>query len=272
VALLRGYRIATDEYEEPPAFEEAIPYDPAHGYTTQGYGIALGSPAVHGEVVTVAVRARNSLGPSDRGDMNAAIPLATTWVRVDALVVGSRGPAAVQRESVAYTLSTAEYGQSTEHPHAPPADQQIGFEASPGPVSAADLDHALFGITAFDVWVNVDDHKDPACVVVQDATNYEGDPISGPGRYLTALTVRLWDRSFDPESGAGGAKLDLHFTNTAQFKEVGNVCAGLAGEVAMLRFADRSALRYEPDPVELTFEPGTEAEQPVSLSPPPTTQ
>ncbi len=262
VALLRGYRIATDDYDAPPDFVSDIPYDPGDGYTTQGYGIALGAPTVSGDEITVSVRARNSLGPADRGDMNTAIPLATTWVRVDVLLVGVRGEADLRRETVGYTLSTAEYGQDTEHPHAPEADQLLSFEGEPGP------DQALFGITAFDVWVNLDGHRDPSCVVVQDATNFDGDPISGPGRYLTSLTVRLWDRAYEPTTGAGAARLDLHVSNSAQFKEVGNLCAGFSGEVAMLQFSDPEAGRYAPATTDFTFEPGEPAEEPVALAAP----
>jgi hypothetical protein len=252
VAFLRGYQVTTDRYEEPPLFETDpdLPYDPVDGYTTQGIGIALGEPVRDGDEVVVEVTARNSLGLSDRADMNGAIPQASSWFRVDFVIVGVRGSAAVRRGEVAYTMSTAEYGERTDHQHAPEAEQQIVFDG------VADLRRALFGLTAFDVWVNVDGHGDPACVVVQDEINSWGEAVSGPGRYLTELGVRLWDTQYDAASGAGGAKLDLFFSNRSEYKEVGNLCTGAAGEIAMLQLDDAEAVRLIPEPVSWTFESG----------------
>ena len=79
-AFVRGYRIDTDRYASPPAFETdpTLPYDPADGFTTLGFGVGVSSPVLEGATVRFRVRARNGLGASDRGNMNAAIATATT--------------------------------------------------------------------------------------------------------------------------------------------------------------------------------------------------
>ena len=123
VAYIRGYRIDTNLYDTPPDFEERIPYDPGYGYTTQGVGIQLGEPSVSGSEITFDVRARNSLGLADRPDMNEAMAEATTWVRVDYVVVGAFGRSNTSRGEAEYTLSYATFGTETAHPHASPATQ-----------------------------------------------------------------------------------------------------------------------------------------------------
>ncbi len=253
VAFIRGYAVTTDDYESPPSFasDPDLPYDPGDGFTTQGLGIALGDISIEGDKARVKVRVRNSLGIADRADMNAAIPHATTWVRVDFLVVGARGAAAeLASEEVSYFLSTAAYGENTLHEHAEEAKQQVTLTAGAGPA------HAVFGIRAFDVWLNQSAHIDPSCVVVQDEINSWDEPVSGPGRYLRDLTVRLWDSSHDPAKGTGSAKLDLFLSNSSEYKEVGNVCLGVQGQVGMLVFDDPAATMKQPEPLSLTFKSG----------------
>lgn len=259
-AFIRGWRVDTDLYDTPPAFETDIPYDPADGFTTQGFGIALGAPARVDNRIEIPVRARNSLGDADRGDMNEAVPLATTWVTVDLVLLVCREACAFDTGTVGYFLSTADYGVDTQHPHADPADQQITIASTP----VASTARALFGITAFDIWVNQDDHKDPACVVVQDPENFEGEMISGPSRYMTSLSARVWDIQHDAATGTGDAKLDMHFSNRSDYKEIGNLCVGTEGTVGMLQFDDTDAIHVDVDPVTVEFEAGEPSSQTVS--------
>jgi hypothetical protein len=226
IAYIRGYRIDTDLYDTAPEFEDRIPYDPAFGYTTQGVGIQLGEPSVSGDDVTFSVSARNSLGLADRADMNEAMAEATTWVRVDYVVVGAFGRSAAARGDAEYTLSYPTFGMDTEHAHAAPAAQAVTV------AGAAGLAQGMLGLTGFDVWLNVPGHQDPACVEVH---GMEG-PASGPGRYVTELSVRLWDRDYDAATGAANAKVDMMLSNSSTFTEVGNVCLGLRGQVGLLQF------------------------------------
>ena len=240
VAFIRGWRISTVDYTEPPAFQtdSELPYDPIDGFTTQGLGIALGAPVEADGRVEVAVTARNTLGLSDRADMNAAIPQATTWMRVDVVVVGVFGEgAAVTRAGTDYTLGSEEYGSATVYEPASLEEQRVELS---GPGGAG---RAVFGVTAFDFWVNVDGRHDPECVVIQDEINTWGEAVSGPGRYVREMVVRVGETEYDPASGAGAAHLELMLHNSSVAKEVGNICLGASGEVAMVQFDDAEATR-----------------------------
>ncbi len=236
IAFLRGYRVDTDLYETPPAFAMEIPYAPALGYTTQGFGLALEPPLRGADGWTVTARARNQLGLSDRGDMNEAIPQATTWVRVDFVLVGVREGEAARAETE-YSLGFAEYNTREGHAHARESEQQIIIPA------AAGHDHALFGMTAFDIWLNVPGRSPESCAVVQDAINAWDEPISGPGRYLTELTARLWNTDYDSEFGQARARIDLMLSNRSTIKEVGNLCLAMRGEAGVLLFDGDAQLR-----------------------------
>lgn len=252
LGVVRGYRFDTDAYSSPPPFQTdpLLPYDPADGFTTQGIGIALAEPQLEGGVVALEVRVRQSLGQCDRPDMNAAIAQATTWVTVDFTILGVLGEgAAVSRGVTEYTMSTAEYGQATEHVHAPVSDQAVQIDGTPG------LGRGLLGVTAFDLWVNVDGHRDPSCVVDQDEINSWGDAVSGPGRYVRELSVRLGAPSYDPASGRGIAALDMFFSNASEFYEVGNQCVGARGEVGLLQFDDTAATETRLGTVEVAVDP-----------------
>jgi len=246
VAWIGGLSLSTDEYGEPPTFasDPELPYDPSHGYTTQGLGVSLGQPELvpgatdggQGPTVVVPVRVRNLLGPADRADMNAAMPLATTWITVQVLIVGGMGAgAAVTEAEVAYTISEATYGKDTVHEHAPAEQQRVLLEGAPG-VAAG-----VVGLRAFDFWLNVPAHHDPACEVVNEPHNFQGDPVSGPGRYVRDLTVRLLEPSYDPANGRAEVLVDLFLSNSSTFLEVGNLCLRAEGGVSMLQIDDLAA-------------------------------
>ena len=226
IAFIRGYRIDTNLYETAPDFESRIPYDPTFGFTTQGLGIQLAAPSASGDTITFDVDVRNSLGPADRPDMNEAMDEATTWMRVDYVVVGAFGESQRTRAEAEYNLSYATFGQQTEHAHAPAADQAVELAGTPG------LPHGMTGLTGFDFWLNVPGHQDPSCVEIHS----NDTSVSGPGRYVTELSVRLWDRAYDPATGAASANVDMMLSNSSTFVEVGNLCLGLRGEVGLLQF------------------------------------
>ena len=247
VAYIRGYRIDTNLYDTPPDFGDRIPYDPGYGYTTQGVGIQLGEPSVSGSEITFDVRARNSLGLADRPDMNEAMAEATTWVRVDYVVVGAFGRSNTARGEAEYTLSYATFGTETAHPHATPAAQAVSVAGDAG------LPQGLLGLTGFDVWLNVPGHQDPACVEIH---SMEGT-VAGPGRYLTELSVRLWDQAYDASSGSADAKVDMMLSNSSTFVEVGNLCLGLRGEVGLLQFGGSATVSpFVTETVELPLSRG----------------
>jgi len=238
-AWISGFRLSTDEYAAPPPFATASEnaYPPDQGYTTQGLGIALGTPAIDGDRVVVPVTVRNSLGLSDRVDMNAAIPQATTWIRVDVQVVGFNGAATqptatVTRGTAAYVLNNPTYGTGTEHVRATGAQQKVVLTGQPTGTTGAG---ALFGLSAFDVWVNAVGYSDPACKIIQSASAGAMEGVEGPGRYVTELSARLHSTVFEAATGRGEASVDLYFSNRSAFREEGNLCLAMRGEVAMLQ-------------------------------------
>ncbi len=264
VAWIRGYRVSTDEYDTPPPFatDPLLPYAPSEGFTSQGLGIQLGAPAREGADVVVPVTVRNSLGPSDRGDMNAAIPQATSWVRVDLLVVGAVGRAAtVTRADVSYTLSTPTYGMGTVQAHASDSAQTLTIAGMAG------LASGLVGMSGFDFWINAPGHTDPGCIVVQDAVNAWGEPISGPGRYVTELSTRLADARYDASTGSATVRADLFASTTSTGPEIGNLCLGARSEVALLQVDDDVSSR-DVAPAELRLRGGRLTRSPMRFDAP----
>ncbi len=247
-AFFHGLRLRSDGYDGPPPFGED--YDPALGYTSGGLGLALDAPLRDGDTIRVGLRVRNTLAPADRADMNAAIEQATTWLRVDVAVVGaySRHRPALASGSTDYFISAADYGQNSVHPHAAAAAQMV-------PLAGLDPDtRAVIGIQAFDLWLNQPGHHHPDCTVIQDELNFEGQPVSGPGRYLRELSAACGPLA--PSGDGAGAALDLYLSNSSTFTEVGNLCLGAAGRLAALPFADPAAEIERLEPVELALEVG----------------
>jgi hypothetical protein len=263
-AFVRGFSISTDNYSTPPPFQTDpdIAYDPGRGYTTQGLSIQLGRPRVENQQVLIEVAVRNTLGAADRADMNAAIPLATTWMRVDLVVVGvtDGGRGAETRAQTSYDLSYPQYGTRTVQPHADPGLQQITVAGQP------ERSHALIGLCGFEIWANVDGRHDPACTVVQDELNSEGEPVSGPGRYVRELSVRLWDHDYEPTDGLGRVKADVYLSNSSEYKEVGNLCLRMGARVSMLQFDDPGALIQRFSPLDLELESEVPTTRDVSLN------
>ena len=114
--FLRGFRIETDLYDTPPAFQTdpEQPYDPSMGFTTSGFGISLSQPRKAGDKWKSTITVRNGLAAGDRPDMNAAITEALSWLRVDYLVVGGPSSVVVSTAETHYDLSYPTFGSQTE--------------------------------------------------------------------------------------------------------------------------------------------------------------
>lgn len=109
-AFLQGFSIDTS-VPQPEGYPED--YDPGYGYTSAGFGVAIGEPSQFREAVEVPVDLTLRWAPQDREDMNAAIPHAHTEVGVRVLVVGFDGE-----------LSTEVVSGSVEYDYAPPYTEQ----------------------------------------------------------------------------------------------------------------------------------------------------
>lgn len=96
VALLNGFGLDTGI---PQSADYPADYDPALGYTSNGFGFAVGEVAQADGALTVDVTAEVRWGVQDRDDMNAAIPHAQTGVYARVLFVcGAQDLAAAKAE------------------------------------------------------------------------------------------------------------------------------------------------------------------------------
>ena len=234
--FIRGFRIDTDLYETEPAFEtqETLPYDPALGYTTGGFGMGSSDPLRGDGGWTIEAFARNRLAISDREDMNGAIAQATTWMRVDFLVIGLPQDVKLSRSDADYKLSYPDFGSQTDHPHANNDQQTIAFEKNENTAILG------FGIQSLDLSINVEGLYDPSCEVVSEEINFWNEEISGPGRYMREFTAALSNMQTQTDGSVQG-QFDLHISNSSAMNEVGNICAALSGRALLLRTADASA-------------------------------
>lgn len=169
VVLVNGFDLRTGVTQT-----DAYPdngYDPAHGYTTRGHGVAVSEPLVDGEVLAFTARLRAAWGPSDRDDMNAAMAHATVEGEVHYLVLGIAGGAVTPVEN-AYRLEYAPPVPLEEQTLAPASTAQIRVEA---PVDPA-LPVLVAGWRSFDLRLDPDGDADPE----------DGGPV---GYYLRAWSV-----------------------------------------------------------------------------------
>jgi hypothetical protein len=123
-----GFRISSDT---PQGSDYPADYDPALGYTTKGWGFAIGEPSVNGDTVTLTVTGQHrwaltndEADPANRSDMNGAIPYAQTEVSVYFTVIGFEGQ-----------LTTGSGTASVDYPNG-------NYSAQP-PLTEADLGISL---------------------------------------------------------------------------------------------------------------------------------
>lgn len=200
-ALLNGFSIVTDTPQD-----SAYPdYDPAFGYTSNGFGFALGAVEREGDRAVVPIEATVRWGPQDREDMNAAIPLAVTEVRVDVALVASSLPSEVQ----------AIRGESD-----PPHDTVSYSEQPPMVVPVRFSDGAsegLVGWRSFDLQLNL------------------AGPDAGRGDYLRAFGAELAPLGAGPGSFDGEATATL---STSSLIELSDPHAAFEGELVRVGSRD----------------------------------
>ncbi len=148
IIALRGISLNTDTAQ---SADYPSDYDPALGYTSQGFGFSVGAPTIADDSVSFDVSAAIRWGfaseddPIDRSDMNGAIPHATTAVTVAWTVIGFSGTA----------IDAATEG-SVDHPHDPPYSEQLALGSDDLPVSIGAGGGPGFAILrAFDLGVEV---------------------------------------------------------------------------------------------------------------------
>jgi len=136
--VLRGFELDTD-VEQDPDYPE---YDPALGYTSRGFGMAVGSVDSDATEASFEVSAQVLWGPRDRDDMNAAMDLAQTHVRVAWTAIGHSGSASEASVTDALDLN-----------HTPPYSEQSGLSLSTDLSGEA----GIAGITGFHLGVRDQD-------------------------------------------------------------------------------------------------------------------
>ncbi len=114
-AVIDGFTIDTGVPQGPDYPAE---YNPAYGYTSNGFGFTLGDAERDGDVVRVPVEATLRWGPQDREDVNAAIPHAVVEVRLEVAVVAGSEVVAL------------EVGAEADYEWDPPWSDQAPMETS----------------------------------------------------------------------------------------------------------------------------------------------
>lgn len=164
VVVLRGLDILTD-VEQTADYPD---YDPSLGYCSRGFAMAVGAPSVSGDSVSFDVTATVRWGPAgpedpiDRSDMNAAIPVAQTGVKVAWTIIGFEGDLTEFSGTAGVDYGTGVYA---EMPPLGPDD--LGFTATGG-------SPGFPAIRSFDLAVEVPDNP-------------------GQGEYLRSYGVEMFD-------------------------------------------------------------------------------
>jgi hypothetical protein len=205
LAVLRGFRLSSDEYGTPPSFSAV--YDPALGWTTQGFGVVLELGEATSSATTLTLTVTNRWAACDRGDptkqddMNGTVAQAKAWLRVDYTVLFLREGRTTRSEK-SYFVSYSSYGVKGMHATVPAAaERKAVIKGDPG------SGVGFLAITGFDFLSNDPLEKDPNCEIKAKPE------CVGPGRYLRTMRGRLGSPVVDSTTGEGTADVDLFFSN-----------------------------------------------------------
>lgn len=205
VAVIDGFWLDT-AVPQPEGYPAE--YDPAFGYTSNGFGIALGTPERSGGSVTVPIEATVRWGPQDREDVNAAIPFAVTEVGVDVALLAFDG------DLEALSL-TGDRPYDTDPANARPFTDQPPME-----LPAAFDGGAREGFVAwrsFDLQLNL-----------------AGTSV-GEGDYLRAFGVEAVPTQAGPASWDGSVTATM---STSSLSEWSDPHAGFAGDLVYIGLRD----------------------------------
>ena len=139
--MLRGFEIETDA-AQPADYPD---YDPALGYTSRGFGMGLSAVDQESGTPAFDVHAQVRWGPRDRDDMNAAMRVAQTEVRVAWTAIGYSG-----------TASHSSLTDAVDLNHTPPWSEQSGLSLETSLTGGP----GIAGITSFDLGVSDQDGGD----------------------------------------------------------------------------------------------------------------
>ena len=129
VPAIIGYRLDTG-VKQPQGYPGD--YDPGHGYTLSLLEIKLGEPVRAGSRIQIPLTASIGWGPSDRRNMNAALKLAVTAVRVDVALIGLDGHTTQWSKSYKLAYGTPELGKELNQPPATEEQKRLLVQGRSG--------------------------------------------------------------------------------------------------------------------------------------------
>lgn len=202
VAVIDGFSVDTDM-----PLSDGYPgdYDPAFGYASNGFGLALGDPERDGTDVRIPVDATIRWGPQDREDMNAAIPYAVTAVTVDVALVAFSG----ELEVLPVAGSRPYEFQERPYTDQPPMEVPARFEGG--------AREGFVAWRSFDLQLNL-----------------EGVDV-GQGDYLRAFGVEVTPTSTEPGDWDGLVTATM---STSSLSEFTDPSAGFTGELVRIGAPD----------------------------------
>jgi hypothetical protein len=183
--VLRGFEIETDVPQE-----EGYPdYDPALGYTSRGFGFSVGPATLEDEEAHFTVSAQLRWGPRDRDDMNTAMLLAQSSVRVAWTAIGHNGSSTV-----------AALAGEVDLEHAPPYSEQAGIRLA----SELGDSPGIAGITGFDLVLSDQDGGDGGDYlrsfgVELDLNDDGAPPLTALAEMTTSSILELGTMHFAPQ-------------------------------------------------------------------------
>jgi hypothetical protein len=207
VALLEGLALRTDVAQGP---DYPADYDPALGYTSRGLGAWARVVALDEQGVEVEVGVRFAHGPSDRADMNAAIPFARAAATVDLLLVGvADAPVIEGGVATRVVCPKPAFLIDVPCPEPDPADTRLVLEAPPGPWRGP------VGWTSF---------------------RFQLDAVEQPGNgeYLRELRVALDVLEHDPDTGRATFRLLGHASHASKFVAFSSLESRFEGAIAWI--------------------------------------
>lgn len=217
IALVGGIQFDTNV----PGIEDyPEDYDPAHGYTSRGFGAAVGISAIDPVSLVLDWRLRFEPGlAKDRDNHNRAVPRAEIDAALDVILVGVPEPSASSAE-VAYTLryERPELLDDSVLDPAPLEDQRVSL---PGPIGA---DLGIVGLRSFDFVLDVEDrscNRDRDCSRAETCTDDAvcTTELGEPGFYVREISVGVQPESFDEGTGELTALVNGYASNATQLIE-----------------------------------------------------
>lgn len=202
VAVIDGFTLDTN-VPQPDGYP--ADYDPAYGYTSNGFGLALGEPERDGTDVRIPVDATVRWGPQDRSDVNAALVHAVTGVTVDVALIAFDG----ELDVLALSGARPYVEQPRPYTEQPPMEIPVDF--------AGGAREGFVAWRSFDLQLNL-----------------EGNDV-GQGDYLRAFGAEVVPTEAAPRAWTGTATATM---STSSLSEWSDAHAGFTGELVRVGARD----------------------------------